>query len=131
MVLIRCLIVAAVAVLALAASPTLPGPAGAKAHADTFTWRIRNRARYAVRLKFHSKSRRVVWPSSNRSWLLDDERVRSFPISCRRGEKICYGGFYDNNRHSWGVGRRGRKSCRNCCYTCTNGQSRIHNLTGG
>jgi hypothetical protein len=106
--------------------------AGVKsARSEDATFKLTNSAPYSVDVKLFSQSRHGwQWPSSQRSWILDDGKQHTLRAgNCQPGEKICYGGSYANNRTYWGVGLDGQRSCTHCCITC--GASGAWNLTGG
>jgi hypothetical protein len=88
------------------------------AQADTITFKMRSFASSPVSVKFHSTSRKVVWPAGGKVWTLKDYKVIDIKLTCVTGEKICYGGF--DARRSWGVGRDGKAGCASCCATCSN-----------
>ena len=41
-----------------------------------------------------------------------------YKLSCKKSEKICYGGKSVGGKYRWGVGINRRKGCSNCCITC-------------
>ena len=98
-------------------------------NAKSLRWNIQNRSGRRIELQLYSQNRPWVWPSSNRVYLLPDSQRYSINISCRKNEKICYGAWLANNtRTYWGVGYRGRQSCRGCCYICGRGQTPLIKL---
>jgi hypothetical protein len=101
------------------------------ARSENATFKLTNSAPSIINVKLFSKNRRGwQWPSSTRHWVLDDGNQHSLTAgNCQPGEKICYGGSYDNRRTHWGVGLAGNRSCANCCITC--GASHAWNLKGG
>ena len=101
------------------------------ARSENATFKLTNSAPHIIRVKLFSQSRRGwQWPSSTRHWILDDGKQHSLTAgNCQPGEKICYGGSYQDSRTHWGLGLAGTRSCTNCCITC--GASHAWNLTGG
>ena len=97
------------------------------AHAETMQWRFRSEHPKVVDVELYSETRRGhVWPGNNKIYVLDDYSTKTITISCRPGEKICYGAWVRNRERSyWGVGYNNRNSCRNCCYTCNGGQTKV------
>jgi hypothetical protein len=94
---------------------------GGQARADEgqVTFRIQNNAPYTVNVKLFSDTRKNwQWPTSSTHWTLDDGKLHELTVSCRVGEKVCYGGWYANEKTYWGVGFEGRQSCTDCCLTC-------------
>lgn len=89
------------------------------AKADTMTWKIRSFSQYAVDVAFYSQNRRNIWPSTTTTYVVRNYDVASFPLSCIRGEKICYGAAVRGNaNHYWGQGIGGKQACKGCCFTC-------------
>jgi hypothetical protein len=97
------------------------------ASADTLLWRFESKHPNVVSVKLYSDSRRGhVWPNSSEVYVLDDYSVKTINISCRSGEKVCYGAWVRNRSNLyWGVGYENRNRCSNCCYTCNGGQTRV------
>ena len=95
------------------------------------TFKLTNNAPHTIQVKLFSQTRRGwQWPSSSRHWTLDDGREHSLTAGqCQPGEKICFGGSYDDNRTHWGVGLSGKRACQGCCITC--GETHAWNLNGG
>lgn len=99
------------------------------AKAENLTWLVKSRYPYKVSVSFYSKWRNHSWPGGTKVWVISDSSVHEYTLSCRRGEKICMGAWVrGNKRKYWGVGYRGRKGCRKCCYTCNGGETRIQTL---
>lgn len=90
------------------------------AGAGEVTFKMTNKARYAIIIKFFSQNRHWVWPGPTTHYILDDDAEHDFPLACRNGEKICFGGSYNSNDRPryWGLGLHGDKGCKNCCLTC-------------
>ncbi|WP_346906765.1 hypothetical protein [uncultured Roseibium sp.] len=96
-------------------------------HAETLEWQFRSEHPKVVDVELYSHSRRGhVWPGNNKVYVLNDYSTKTIRISCRSGEKVCYGAWVRNRQRSyWGVGYNNRNSCRSCCYTCNGGQTKI------
>jgi hypothetical protein len=96
------------------------GSAPVRAQEGVVTFRLTNNAAYTIYVKMFSQTRSWVWPSANTSYILDDRTERSARLSCRVGEKICFGGSYraDDTPIYWGVGFGGTKACADCCLRC-------------
>jgi hypothetical protein len=80
---------------------------------------MRNLDRYIVHVKLHSKQRHWQWPAGNEVFTLKDSQFHTMRLTCRPGEKICYGAARSGNYAKyWGVGIQGRNGCRSCCMEC-------------
>jgi hypothetical protein len=101
------------------------------ARSENASFKLTNSAPHIIWVKLFSQTRRGwQWPSSTRHWILDDGRQHTLTAGqCQPGEKICYGGSYQNRASHWGVGLSGKRGCARCCITC--GQSHAWNLTSG
>lgn len=97
------------------------------AEAAKFNWRWKNRSGETVHVELYSQARNHVWPGNGRVWVVPPDHVSySNPITCRRGEKICYGAWVAGNPDLyWGVGKDDRQRCTNCCYRCRGRQSSV------
>ena len=110
--MIRALIILVAAVLV-----QLPTPS--KVDAQVLEWTIRNNSYDTIYVKFFSKSRRGhEWPGGGDTYVYSDGYPKTVRLACRRGEKICFGGFTASRRTWWGVGEYGDRGCRSCCRTC-------------
>src|SRR4051812_1305979 len=81
--------------------------AGVKsARSENAHFKLTNSAPHIIQVKLFSQTRHGwQWPSSKRHWILDDGKPHTLSAgNCQPGEKICYGGSYDNGRANWGVG---------------------------
>lgn len=113
---------------------TTTAPLSTPASAETLTWLVKSRYPYKVELKFYEKNNRgrVIryWPAGRtKIYALRDSRVHEYTLRCNDGAKICYGAWVaGNKRRWWGVGYRGRKGCKNCCYTCNGGETPVRTL---
>lgn len=97
-----------------------------EANAQSLEWRFKSEHRNVVSVELYSQDRNHVWPGRNEVYTLDDYSTRIVDISCRRGEKICYGAWVRNTQSStWGAGRDGKEACRSCCFICDGGRTPI------
>jgi hypothetical protein len=96
------------------------GGAPVRAQDGVVSFRFTNNAAYTVYVKMFAQSRSWVWPSGSTSYILDDRTERTARLSCRVGEKICFGASYrgDDTPIFWGVGLRGTRPCTDCCLRC-------------
>ncbi len=106
------------ATLILLAATTAIEVRSAHAQSGVYTFRMVNNTSYIMYIKLFSKSRNWVWPAGDNVYVLADRNEYSMRISCRVGEKVCYGGFWLTGNEYWGVGRDGRQGCTGCCITC-------------
>ncbi len=107
------------AVVVAAATPGL-------AAAQSLEWRFRSEHRNVVDVELYGQDRDRVWPGGGEVYTLRDSSVRTIEISCRRGEKVCYGAWVRNTRSStWGSGPDGRQDCRSCCFICDGGRTPV------
>ena len=85
-----------------------------------------------VLVRFYSRQSNHVWPAYNRAYNLpNDQERRSFNLSCRPGQHICYGAWVANApRTIWGVGQSASNGCRECCFYCEAGDVNVPRLTG-
>lgn len=96
------------------------------ASAQSLEWRFKSEHRNVVSVELYSQDRDHVWPGDNEVYTLNDYSTRTINISCRRGEKICYGAWVRNTQSStWGAGRDGKEDCRSCCFVCDGGRTPI------
>lgn len=93
------------------------------------TWRFRNNSGGTVHVKMYARQRGIWWPTASTNWRMDGVGPHSFAISCRAGEKVCYGAWRSGNTDRyWGTGFQDRHGCDGCCYTCFEGQTTLYNL---
>lgn len=111
----------------LAFSVLFIGAATQSAEAGTLLWRFESKHPNIVNVELFSDSRRGhVWPGNNKVYVLDDYSVKTINISCRNGEKICYGAWVKNRSNLyWGVGYKNQNRCTSCCWTCNGGQTKV------
>lgn len=94
------------------------------AYAESMTWYVRSAHHEAISLTFYSDDRDHAWPGGDQVYILSDRQRYRYPISCRTGEKICYGAWVRGRPDTyWGVGKDRRFGCSNCCYICDGGQT--------
>lgn len=84
----------------------------------TATFILHNADKYKLGVKFFSQTRNNVWPAANKQYIL--VRSDTYRLSCKPGEKICFGAWRDYQTIYWGVGR-GKEGCANCCIICGGG----------
>jgi hypothetical protein len=111
--------------------PSVETPVGEAVarNSKSLRWNIQNRSGRRLELQLYSADRNWVWPSANRVYLLPGSKRYTIDISCKKNEKICYGAWLESNtRTYWGVGYRGKQSCRGCCYICGRGQTPLIKL---
>jgi hypothetical protein len=85
------------------------------------TFRIKSNHPSAVAVAFYSQNDRTrAWPGRDQHYRIVDWAEHSYPLTCERGEKICYGAWVEGGNLSpyWGAGLKGRQRCENCCFTC-------------
>lgn len=89
------------------------------ASADTLTYKMRSFSQNAIEIAFYSQNRRTEWPGGGKVYVNRTYDVVSYPLSCVKGEKICYGAWLKgNSSRYWGVGQGNKQKCTDCCYTC-------------
>ena len=122
-----CLVAAALALVS-AVLVAAPVPS-ADAQEYNVTFRVKNDYPYRVQMAFYSQNRNAVWPGNGQAYTLQNSRVHEFPLHCRPGERICYGGWVEGNaRRYWGVGLGNKQRCSGCCYTCSGNITKIIEL---
>ncbi len=90
-------------------------------HQNDFAWRVRNNSGEVVQYQVYSTTRPGhVWPGGGQVRVVSpDGRTYVDPISCEKGEKICYGAWLARDKSQyWGAGSDGKQSCADCCYVC-------------
>jgi hypothetical protein len=95
-----------------AAATPAPGQEG------SVVFQVTNSAKYKMRLRFYSRTRGVIWPTNETSYVLDDSNQHQYAITCQVGEQVCYGAYYETGGTSWGKGREITSACTGCCMTC-------------
>jgi hypothetical protein len=95
---------------------------------STFRFYNRNSSGKQINFRFFSKKRNWVWPGGNKYWYIPPDRKQYYvTLSCVRGEKVCFGGYWPSQPNVyWGVGRNGDKACAACCYKCNGGQAAVN-----
>ena len=103
---------------------------GGTAQAQSLEWRFESNHPNIVDVELYSQSRRGhVWPGNNKIYVLDDYSTKHINISCRSGEKICYGAWVRGDTGSyWGVGYKNGNGCKGCCYNCDGGVTKVQVL---
>jgi hypothetical protein len=97
-------------------------PPGSQPTGTTQTWQFTDScAKFpSVNLRFFDQTDNVtVFPSPSTVFILDNGKTGTFPLSCKKGDKICFGacGSTDNSFVA-GVGCDGKSGCSDCCRTC-------------
>ena len=87
-------------------------------NAEVLEWTLRHEHGVTVYVKFFSKTLNNVWPAGGNAYVIGDAKNHTQPLSCRRGEQICFGGFNADRSLFWGVGEAGTKACSTCCRVC-------------
>jgi len=86
--------------------------------------KVTNRMAGEVQFKLFSRANEGrQWPSTDKVWFLVGRDSLETEISCKPGEKICFGAWEAGERNYWGCGQACRSGCSGCCSTC--GSSRI------
>jgi len=100
------------------------------AFADIITFKMRSFSKEAVEIVFYSQNRKIEWPGGGKVHLNSTRDVASYPLTCVKDEKICYGAWLkDNPTRYWGMGQGGKQKCADCCYTCGgNTVTKVHTL---
>lgn len=94
--------------------------------AQSIEWRFKSEHPNVVDIELYADDRDHVWPGDGEVYTLRDYWTRTVEISCRRGEKVCYGGWVRNTRSRvWGAGPDGKDDCESCCYVCDGGRTPI------
>lgn len=90
--------------------------------AQQVTFEMTNEYGRDIQIVFYSEDRNHAWPGGDQAYNLRRGRDERWVLACRRGEKICYGGWVRGDaRTYWGVGLNRRHSCDRCCVTCDGG----------
>jgi len=84
---------------------------------------------YGESLKFYSQSSDTAWPGGEEVFVIKDDQVNSYPLTCSAGETICFGAWVKGNDSTfWGAGPGGKQSCQDCCYVCEGGETPVRVL---
>lgn len=106
----------------LALGVALLMPVATMAAAEEITFKINNDYNKDIQIEFYSQDRNHAWPGGNQAYNLNSGDSNSYRLSCRSGEKICYGAWVKGDaRTYWGVGLNGKYSCDACCQVCGDG----------
>jgi hypothetical protein len=101
----------------------------ASAQAADVTFVMKNNHPNAVEVELYSQDRNHVWPGNGEVYMLDDGEAKTMALSCKNGERICYGAWISGDKSTyWGVGPGNTEACDDCCYTCTGGNTEEINL---
>ncbi len=104
------------------------GPVWSEQEHD-LTFRIKSSYRLKVQVAFYSQNRDHSLPGPGRAYDIDNYRKHEYTLRCRRGERICYGGWVEGDaKRYWGVGLNNRHRCETCCYVCNNNETRVIDL---
>ena len=137
----NCLVAAPLAPGDTAAKPASGGPRAGRVSSEAkpaapelasnqLRWNLRNRSGKPIQLQYYSRARNWVWPGNG--WVYNlpaNGRVYYSVITCKRGEKVCYGAWVaGNTNYYWGVGYGGKQGCTACCMICNGTQSPIISL---
>jgi len=105
--------------LGLALATVVPAPT---AQAQEVTFEMTNEYGQDIQVSFYSYDRNHAWPGGDQAYNLRRARDEQWKLSCRKGEKICYGAWVRGNAKTyWGVGLNKSQSCDRCCVTCDGG----------
>lgn len=83
----------------LTSTLALPTIAGAQDSAVTF--RMKSNHPNKVQVEFYSQNRNHAWPGGSKAYNLSDYEVHIFKLTCRSGEKICYGAWLSGNQNRY------------------------------
>lgn len=107
---------------AVAQSPAQTGGGGGGGGGGATTsmvWQVKSNYQFRVQIAFYSRERNHEWPGNGQAWDLNDYNNHTYTLSCRRGEKICFGAWVTGNANKfWGVGFGGKQGCSTCCFHC-------------
>ena len=90
---------------------------------ETLTWTFTSNHPNQVQLSFYSQDRNAAWPGGDMAYDLVDWEPHTFTLTCRTGEKICYGAWVKGASDYWGSGFGDEQACDNCCRTCVTGSA--------
>lgn len=97
---------------ACASTPSLPTTT------ETLTWTFTSKHPNVVQLSFFSQDRNVAWPGGGNAYDIADWEPHTYTLTCRTGERICYGAWVKGASDYWGSGYNDEFGCSNCCRTC-------------
>jgi len=87
------------------------------------TFNMTNGTGNDMAIAFYSQTRPgLAWPGGGDLYRLAPSEFRSFGLTCKYAETICYGSVIASDPEGtyWGVGMNGVNPCNNCCITCGN-----------
>ncbi|WP_316858116.1 hypothetical protein [uncultured Cohaesibacter sp.] len=98
--------------------------------AGSMHWRFTKQYSGAIDIKLFPIDRPAYsWPGKGKVYTMSSPEEWYLDISCRTGEKICYGASPRNGRKIyWGVGLKNEYGCKGCCYFCNGGKTRLIEL---
>jgi len=106
----------------LALGVALVLPIATIASAEDITFGLKNDSDHDIQIEFYSQDRNHAWPGGDQAYNLSSGDSNSYPLTCRSGEKICYGAWVKGKSTTyWGVGLNNKQSCEACCQTCGDG----------
>lgn len=109
----------ALGVAVMAAMPTVA------AQSAEINFEITNDYNRDIQIEYYSQNRRHAWPGGSKAYNIERGDTANHKLSCRAGEKICYGAWVKGNaRTYWGVGLNGKYQCDSCCWVCGEGNAR-------
>ena len=76
-----------------------------------------------LHVRFYNVENNLVWPASDRAYVIDNHKTHSYRLNCKSGAKICYGAWIKNDPSTiWGLGRESSNftanGCESCCGIC-------------
>ena len=102
----------------------------AMAQAEQMIWQFKSTDKNAVEFQLYAQNRNNIWPGITQVYTLKDAKPYRYPITCNRGDNICYGAWsVVKSTTYWGVGRGNKQKCTDCCYTCGNANPPLKTLT--
>ena len=112
--------------------PSPPDAGGATPTWVTMEWSFTDQCQNGetVLLRFFDDVAGEIWPADlGKAFYIDPGQTLLYPLMCRAGDKICFGG--DQPRHAlyWGVDIDESVPCTACCRTCAAGDVTPTSLT--
>jgi len=102
---------------------------GGNAYGESLTFLIQSNHPNIVSVEFYSQSSDTAWPGGEEVFVIKDDQVNSYPLTCSAGETICFGAWVKGNDSTfWGAGPGGKQSCQDCCYVCEGGETPVRVL---
>jgi hypothetical protein len=73
----------------------------------------------SIQVRLFDKESGAVWPTDQTQvYLVDYGNTNAVPITCVKGDTICYGGDVPGLAGYWGVDIDNSQACTDCCATC-------------